>query len=92
MQRRKLLVEALDVVSFDTGPSGPAIGTVRAHVAFDDAGAIDQPAADPKYTEEGYPAYTCTGGINCTRPGLCTCPISCDPAGCSQPPGCVVAG
>ena len=90
MKRRKLEIEALDVDSFVTGPAGPPIGTIRAHADLDESliGA-DVPKAEPKYTEEGYPAFTCTGGTACTLPGVCTCPDSCDPRACTYPPGCV---
>ncbi|HEX8905566.1 MAG TPA: hypothetical protein VF771_12020 [Longimicrobiaceae bacterium] len=89
MERRKLEIEALELESFDVGSAGPPIGTIRAHVdpyAGDAAGDV---AAEPKYTEEGYPAFTCTGW-NCTLPGLCTCPDSCDPKACTFD-GCTVA-
>ncbi|HEX6750749.1 MAG TPA: hypothetical protein VF092_25910 [Longimicrobium sp.] len=91
MQRRKLLLETLEVDSFVVGPASPRIGTVR---AFADAIALDgdfadQPVAEPKYTEEGYPAHTCTGPIACTLPGVCTCLVSCEPVPCTTDARCV---
>ena len=89
MERRKLLIDALEVDSFVVGPAPPQSGTVHAHAdALPVGDAADVPAPPPKYTEEGYPAFTCTGGFACTLPGVCTCPESCDPMACSYDARC----
>jgi len=85
MNRQKLQIESLDVVSFEVGSAAPSIGTVRAHgLAFPEPMPYNPPPPPPPPG----PAYT-AGGFACTQPGLCTCPISCDPAGCSY--DCIVA-
>ena len=86
MARKKLEIEALELESFDVGSAGTPIGTIHAHGDVFTADPAGDVAAEPRYTEQGYPALTCTG-INCTLPGVCTCPISCDPAACTQPGG-----
>ena len=91
MERRKLMIDALEVESFVVGPAPPQSGTVRAHAdAFPAAGDADVPAPTPKFTEEGYPAQTCTGGFACTQPGLCTCLESCAPVPCTNDVRCAV--